>query len=221
MLSGIRDQKREPFPARYSGGHGACVDQIMQVQCKEGKLVKDPAVGRRPGFQTREEEEMRGKRGIEMIIGTLLLLCLIQSVAATTTIVVAAAGAGPTSRVAAQIICPDTNDQAWINEAFNRLPPEGGIVQLTQGTFHSSGWIYPTANSPFPGAGADKTTIDVYNAVDPYSLKTATSDQQPTMPADITPATVPSVFVTGLAVTLPVSAPVQPVMAAPVMAPRG
>lgn len=41
-----------------------------------------------------------------MIIGTLLLLCWIQSVAATTTIVVAAADASPTSRVAAQIICP-------------------------------------------------------------------------------------------------------------------
>ena len=41
-----------------------------------------------------------------MIIGALLLLCLIQSVAATTTIVVAAADAGPTSGIAAQIICP-------------------------------------------------------------------------------------------------------------------
>ena len=111
---------------------------------------------------------MIGKNGIQMIVGALLLLCLIQTVAATTTIVVAAADASPASKAAAQIVCPGTNDQAWINEAFNRLPPEGGVVQLTEGTFHSSGWIYPTANSQFLGAGEDKTTIDVYNATDPY-----------------------------------------------------
>jgi hypothetical protein len=111
---------------------------------------------------------MKGKIGIQMIIGALVLLCLIQTVAATTTIVVAAADASPASKAAAQIVCPGTNDQAWINEAFNRLPAEGGIVQLTEGTFHSSGWIYPTANSQFLGSGEDKTTIDVYNAADPY-----------------------------------------------------
>ena len=111
---------------------------------------------------------MKGKIGIQMIIGALLLLCLIQTVAATTTIVVAAADASPASKAAAQIVCPGTNDQAWINEAFNRLPAEGGVVQLTEGTFHSSGWIYPTANSQFLGSGEDKTTLDVFNAADPY-----------------------------------------------------
>jgi hypothetical protein len=111
---------------------------------------------------------MRGKWGIEVIIGALLLLCLIQSVAATATVVVAAADASQASKAAAQVFCDGIDDQTEINNAFNMLPAEGGVVQLTEGTFHSSGWIYPTANSQFLGAGEDKTTIDVYNAIDAY-----------------------------------------------------
>ncbi len=47
-----------------------------------------------------------------------------------------------------------------------------------------------------------------------YSLKTASADRQPTMPADIIPATVPPVYLTGSTVTLPGATTVTAVVVA-------
>jgi hypothetical protein len=92
-----------------------------------------------------------------------------QAAATGPTVVVAAADASAASKAQAQIYCNGNNDEQQINEAFNMLPADGGTVQLTEGTFQTAGWIHPTGNSNFIGAGEDRTVINAYNPTQYYN----------------------------------------------------
>ena len=104
-----------------------------------------------------------------LLIGLLALLVPLHAAATGPTIIVAAADASLASKAQAQVLCSGDSDQQQINYAFTLLPPEGGTVQLTEGTFHTNGWIHPKLNSNFYGAGEDRTVINVYNPSQYYN----------------------------------------------------
>ena len=104
-----------------------------------------------------------------LLIGLLALLLPLHAMAAGPTIIVAAADASQASKAQAQILCSGDSDQQQINYAFTLLPPEGGTVQLTEGTYYTNGWIHPKMNSNFYGAGEDRTVINVYNPSQYYN----------------------------------------------------
>lgn len=104
-----------------------------------------------------------------LLFGLCLLLVPLHAAAAGPTIIVAAADASMESKGQAQIFCNGIQDENQINYAFTLLPPEGGTVQLTEGTFHTAGWIHPKMNSNFIGAGEDRTVINVYNPTQYYN----------------------------------------------------
>ena len=78
-----------------------------------------------------------------LLIAFLALLVPMHAAAAGPTIIVAAADASQASKAQAQILCSGGSDQQQINYAFTLLPPEGGTVQLTEGTYQTNGWIHP------------------------------------------------------------------------------
>ncbi|NLX50444.1 MAG: right-handed parallel beta-helix repeat-containing protein [Methanospirillum sp.] len=106
---------------------------------------------------------MRTRTAILLMIGLCLLLVPLHAAAAGPTVIVAASDASTASKAQAQILCKGFKDDQQINEAFNRLPPEGGTIQLTEGTFQIENWIHPKLNSNFYGAGQERTVINAYN----------------------------------------------------------
>ncbi|MCK8517909.1 glycosyl hydrolase family 28-related protein [Methanoculleus sp. 7T] len=75
------------------------------------------------------------------------------------TIVVAASDSSPVSKTRADVRCDGTDDQRDIQSAFDALPPSGGTVTLTEGTFNCAGSIYPRTNTMLQGEGPDATYL--------------------------------------------------------------
>ena len=75
------------------------------------------------------------------------------------TIIVAASDSSPASKVRADIVCNGMDDQHSIQAAFDSLPPSGGTVGLSDGTFNCAGSIYPRANTMLRGEGPDATSL--------------------------------------------------------------
>ncbi len=106
---------------------------------------------------------------LRRILPILLLLgALLVPLAGAVTLVVAAKDATPAERAAADLRCDGVDDQRDINNAFNRLPIDGGTVRLTAGTFNCSESIFPNEKTTLLGAGPGQTKIVVINAVSPY-----------------------------------------------------
>ncbi|WP_305066714.1 hypothetical protein, partial [Methanoculleus sp.] len=76
------------------------------------------------------------------------------------TVVVAASDSSPVSKAQADYVCDGTDDQHDIQEAFDALPPSGGTVALSEGTFDCAGSIYPRANSMLRGEGPNATLLE-------------------------------------------------------------
>ncbi|HOT95437.1 MAG TPA: PKD domain-containing protein, partial [Methanoregulaceae archaeon] len=107
-------------------------------------------------------------RATHILFVLLLLLLVLGPVVEAATIVVAAQDATPEERAAADIRCDGIDDQRDINNAFNRLPPEGGTVRLTPGTFFCPESIFPNERTSLVGAGPSSTRIVVHNPQNPY-----------------------------------------------------
>jgi hypothetical protein len=69
------------------------------------------------------------------ILGVAALLTVASLRCAAVTLVVAAADAAAPSKAAADYLCDGDGDQEEINAAIAALPPAGGTVSLTEGTF--------------------------------------------------------------------------------------
>ena len=76
------------------------------------------------------------------------------------TVVVAASDSSAASKARADIVCDGTDDQRDIQTAFDSLPPSGGTVALSSGTFNCAGSIYPRANTMLRGEGPDATSLE-------------------------------------------------------------
>ncbi|NLZ29439.1 MAG: hypothetical protein GX885_01610, partial [Methanomicrobiales archaeon] len=76
------------------------------------------------------------------------------------TIFVAASDSSPASKARADITCDGTNDQHDIQAAFDLLPPSGGTVALSRGTFSCTGSIHPRRNTMLQGEGPDATFLE-------------------------------------------------------------
>ena len=107
-------------------------------------------------------------RALCIVIGLVLLALVLGDGASAATIIVAATDASPSERATAHILCDGVDDQRDINNAFNRLPVEGGTVQLTTGTFSCSESIFPNEKTTLIGAGPSSTRIVVINPQSPY-----------------------------------------------------
>lgn len=107
-------------------------------------------------------------RALRILFGLVLLGLVLGQVVSATTIVVAAKDASPAERMAADILCDGVEDQRDINNAFNRLPAEGGTVQLSTGTFSCPESIFPNERTTLVGAGPASTRIVVINPQSPY-----------------------------------------------------
>lgn len=57
-------------------------------------------------------------------------------------------------------VCDGQDDQVEIRAAFRTLPPQGGTVVLTDGTFSCTGSIDVPTNSTLMGRGSDVTVLD-------------------------------------------------------------
>lgn len=75
------------------------------------------------------------------------------------TILVAAFDSSEDVKSQADYICDGLSDQAEINMAISELPPEGGTVLLSEGTFHCDSSIVPLQYTHLKGSGEDKTII--------------------------------------------------------------
>ncbi|HOB18999.1 MAG TPA: hypothetical protein PKK74_09990 [Candidatus Methanoculleus thermohydrogenotrophicum] len=76
------------------------------------------------------------------------------------TIVVAASDSSPASKARADITCDGIDDQYDIQAAFDLLPPSGGTVALSRGTFNCAGSIYPRRNTMLRGEGPNATFLE-------------------------------------------------------------
>jgi len=101
-------------------------------------------------------------------LGCIALLLLLVCPVTAQTLTVAASDSSADSKMNADFICDGYRDQVEINEAFNALPGEVGTVQLTEGTFHCSDVIFPTAGSELLGKGQDSTVIEMLDSFNSY-----------------------------------------------------
>ncbi|NLA39084.1 MAG: hypothetical protein GX882_06855 [Methanomicrobiales archaeon] len=76
------------------------------------------------------------------------------------TIVVAAGDSSPASKDRADIVCSGIDDHRSIQAAFDSLPPSGGTVALSGGTFNCAGSIHPRTKTMLRGEGPDATFIE-------------------------------------------------------------
>lgn len=58
------------------------------------------------------------------------------------------------------LVCDGQDDQVEIRAAFRALPPEGGTVVLSDGTFYCTDSIDPPGNSTLMGMGPDATVLN-------------------------------------------------------------
>ncbi|ACL17071.1 PKD domain-containing protein [Methanosphaerula palustris] len=115
-----------------------------------------------------KETRCGGRAGFFVALGCIVLLLLLIGPVTAQTVTVAASDSSAASKAAANYICDGYNDQVEINAAFNALPGEVGTVQLTEGTFHCSDVIFPTAGSELLGSGQDSTVIEMLNPLNSY-----------------------------------------------------
>jgi hypothetical protein len=76
------------------------------------------------------------------------------------TVVVAASGSSAADKRGAAYVCDGVNDHVEIQAALDSLPPSGGTVALTQGTFNCAGSIYPGTGAMLRGEGAESTFLE-------------------------------------------------------------
>ncbi|MEG3055307.1 MAG: hypothetical protein WAN99_02325 [Methanoculleus sp.] len=76
------------------------------------------------------------------------------------TISVAASDSSAASKARADITCDGTDDHRDIQAAFDLLPPSGGTVSLSDGTFNCAGSIHPRRDTMLQGEGPDATFLE-------------------------------------------------------------
>ncbi|MDV2481652.1 hypothetical protein F8E02_06465 [Methanoculleus sp. Wushi-C6] len=76
------------------------------------------------------------------------------------TIVVAANGSSAADKAKATYVCDGRDDHVELQAALDALPPSGGTVALTAGTFNCAGSIYPGANALLRGEGPQSTFLE-------------------------------------------------------------
>jgi PKD repeat protein len=114
------------------------------------------------------EIRRRAGTGLFVVLGCIALILLLVCPVTAQTLTVAASDSSAASKATANFICDGYNDQVEINAAFNALPAEVGTVQLTEGTFHCSDVIHPTAGSELLGSGQERTVIEMLNQFNSY-----------------------------------------------------
>ncbi|KUG21004.1 hypothetical protein ASZ90_009253 [hydrocarbon metagenome] len=73
--------------------------------------------------------------------------------------IVAAYDSSAASKAEADYVCDGINDNLEIQAALDALPAEGGVVALSEGTFHGTGVISPGSRATLMGKDDDSTRI--------------------------------------------------------------
>ncbi|HOT95469.1 MAG TPA: hypothetical protein PK089_09835, partial [Methanoregulaceae archaeon] len=96
---------------------------------------------------------MASRTGL-VIVSILVLLSLTVGASA---VMVAASDADSATRASSMFVCDGVADEVEINAAF----ANDSVVELSAGTFRTSGTIYVRGNSTLRGQGPDRTVLSM------------------------------------------------------------
>jgi hypothetical protein len=111
--------------------------------------------------------DTRSGWGNGLLIVLIIGICTIIPTAGAQVLLVAASDAPPLATVRADFVCDGIEDQEEINAALSALPAGGGLVILSEGTFHCTGPadIILPAHTTLEGSGDETTEILYTNSL--------------------------------------------------------